>query len=206
MKLTKIVGAFALTAALAMGTVPAFASGATLEVGNDGVFTDAGNDADGNPQAKASTTIKGTTINSQIQATVPISLTVVVPSDGQGPILTPSPDKYVIKNLSDENPFDVVEAIAANGQFQIVEDCSEATYKDKMAMTLTINPAGTEINLATGMAADLDNLRFTVGPSSEAALNLAGTIADHKDQPLSASNLQSTFATINYTIAGTKAA
>ena len=74
-KTKKMAAALALSAALAMGAVPAFAADAS--VGKTGSFAD-GNDNTGS----ASTALNVYATASQIQATIPVDITIVTPIEG----------------------------------------------------------------------------------------------------------------------------
>lgn len=91
MKLTKMAGAFALTAALAMGTVPAFAA-ASAEATTDKTF-----DEINESSASQSTDVTFTIVNAALNATIPTKVAVVVPSNG-GAITAPTSDVYQLKN------------------------------------------------------------------------------------------------------------
>ncbi len=87
MKMKKMVGALALTAALAMGTAPAFAA----QVGSDNdEFSD-----NGSTEIKA----KVDNINPAIRATVPLQVTVVFGSNGGSDIVGPNSSAYKITNV-----------------------------------------------------------------------------------------------------------
>lgn len=88
MKMKKMVGALALTAALAMGTAPAFASGTETE----NAFSDSGS-----TEVKA----KVDTVNKQVRATVPLQVTVVFGATGGGEITGPSADAYKVTNIGE---------------------------------------------------------------------------------------------------------
>ena len=91
MKMKKMIGAFALTAALAMGTAPAFAA----QVGTDNdEFSD-----NGSTEIKA----KVDNINPQVRATVPLQVTVVFGSNGGSDIVGPNSSAYKITNVGEGN-------------------------------------------------------------------------------------------------------
>lgn len=117
MKMKKMVGALALTAALAMGTAPAFAApGATGESAFDN--TD-----------KGSTDIKAEvqkSLNTQIQAKVPLQVVVTFGSTGASDILGPTADMYKITNTGEDTiAVENVEVTAPKAPFT-----SEAIYLD----------------------------------------------------------------------------
>lgn len=91
MKMKKMIGAFALTAALAMGTAPAFA--ASVGTDND-EFSE-----NGSTEIKA----KIDNVNPQVRATVPLLVTVVFGSNGHSDIIGPNPSAYKITNVGTGN-------------------------------------------------------------------------------------------------------
>lgn len=99
MKMKKMVGALALTAALAMGTAPAFAASVSNDAA-DNQFSDSGSTE---IQAKIDN------VNPHIRAQVPMKVVVVMGSTGGGTITGPSADKYTIKNIGDQD-IEVVDA------------------------------------------------------------------------------------------------
>ncbi len=99
MKMKKMVGAIALTAALAMGTAPAFAA----SVGSDQDFAN----------GTGSTEVKVTADASTIHATVPMSVTVVMGASGSGTLQTPDASAYKITNTGD-TAFNIVNAELTN--------------------------------------------------------------------------------------------
>lgn len=98
MKMKKMVGAFALTAALAMGTAPAFAT--VADDGSSNAFSD-----NGSTEIKA----KVDTVDKQVRATVPLQVTVVFGATGASDITGPSSDAYAITNIG-EGDIKVAEA------------------------------------------------------------------------------------------------
>lgn len=88
MKTKKMIGALALTAALAMGTAPAFAAGTEA----DNAFSDSGS-----TEVKA----KVDTVNKQVRATVPLQVTVVFGATGGGEITGPSAGAYKVTNIGE---------------------------------------------------------------------------------------------------------
>lgn len=102
MKMKKMAGALALSAALAMGTaMPAFAASATTETdfaGTDG-----------------STEIKASVLDTQLQATVPLHVAIVFNADtGEGDILAPDKSTYAITNTG-EGAIVLKEAVIEDG-------------------------------------------------------------------------------------------
>ena len=111
MKMKKMIGAFALTAALAMGTAPAFAASATTPDPSTDAFSD-----NGSTEIKA----KIDNINPAIRATVPLQVTVVFGGEGASDIIGPNPSAYKITNVGTGN-IQVTEAeITANAAYSSV--------------------------------------------------------------------------------------
>lgn len=101
MKMKKMVGAIALTAALAMGTAPAFAASATTDTAFSG--------SDG------STIIKASVEDSMLKATVPLNVAIVFGAGtGSGTITAPDKSTYAISNTGD-GAIKVTEAAIENG-------------------------------------------------------------------------------------------
>lgn len=88
MKMKKMVGALALSAALAMGTAPAFAT--VADDGSTNAFSD-----NGSTEIKA----KVDKVDTAIRATVPLQVTVVFGSHEGSDILGPSASSYKITNI-----------------------------------------------------------------------------------------------------------
>lgn len=86
MKMKKMVGAIALTAALAMGTAPAFAAS------TDNEFSDSGS-----TEVKA----KVDTVNKQVRASVPLQVGVVFGATGGGEITGPTAGAYKVTNIGE---------------------------------------------------------------------------------------------------------
>ena len=150
-KTKKTLTALAITAALAMGAAPAaFAADASVNetgsIGSDGT---------------ASTTLNVYATASQIQATIPIDITVVTPAAG-GTITAPSANAYKITNNNATTDLYVksVQGVDANGW--------------KAVDTLT--------SPATGMAADTGELKMTVKAGASNALTIASTATSVPDQ------------------------
>ncbi len=93
MKMKKMVGALALTAALAMGTMPAFAAPSAT---GSSEFDDS---AAGSTDIKAEVTKE---LNQHIKATVPLQVVVTFGSQGASDILGPTSDMYKITNTGDQ--------------------------------------------------------------------------------------------------------
>lgn len=91
MKMKKILGTAALTAALALGTTPAFAA-SVADDGSTNAFSDSGS-----TEVKA----KVDTVNKQVRAQVPLSVTVVFAGHGASDIMGPSASSYKITNIGE---------------------------------------------------------------------------------------------------------
>lgn len=101
----KILTTLALSSVLAMGAVPAFAVDAS--VNESGSFADNEGTGTGTTQLNIQATA------SQIQATLPIDITVVTPAAG-GIITAPSANAYKITNNSSETDLKVQKITGVN--------------------------------------------------------------------------------------------
>lgn len=197
MKLTKTLGAFALTAALAMGAIPAFAAGIDVSTVEDQFVQQAG-DADNT--ASASTTIKGTAINSMLNAVIPIELTVVTPSTG-GALVCPDATAYRITNKGTYS-IDVIQAKATGSSFQMVDDYTNITSGSANRMSMNVTSGGKTINLNKGMNSD-GSEAFSIAGNASAGLALDGGTYVNPSKPLAAGALADTLCVVKYTIAPT---
>ena len=143
-KTKKMAAALALSAALAMGAVPAFAADAS--VGKTGSFAD-GNDNTGS----ASTALNVYATASQIQATIPVDITIVTPIEG-GTITAPSADAYKIVNNNATKALKVTT----------VQGVDNAGWK---AVTELTNPKN-------NMSATTGEMKLTVKAGSSAAMSI----------------------------------
>ena len=143
-KTKKMAAALALSAALAMGAVPAFAADAS--VGKTGSFAD-GNDNTGS----ASTALNVYATASQIQATIPVDITIVTPIEG-GTITAPSADAYKIVNNNATKALKVTK----------VQGVDNAGWK---AVTELTNPKN-------NMSATTGEMKLTVKAGSSAAMSI----------------------------------
>ncbi len=102
MKTSKVFGAIALSAALVMGTVPAFAALPTVDeqkdITNVKSFTQTGS-SDLVYQGNGNTDIKASTYVPQLNVTVPVRMEVALPAVN-GDIVFPTTDAYRIYNNS----------------------------------------------------------------------------------------------------------
>ena len=176
-KTKKMAAVLALSAALAMGAVPAFAADAS--VGKTGSFTD-GNDNTGS----ASTALNVYATASQIQATIPVDITIVTPIEG-GTITAPSADAYKIVNNNATKGLKVTKVQGVdNAGWKAVTELTNP--KSNMAATtgemqLTVKAGSSAAmsiasDAATGIPAEAQSY-FTAPSNGELGLTLAGTTA-----------------------------
>ncbi len=150
MKTSKMLGAVALTAALAMGTMPAFAAGLTDPQDpnvppTQGVGADerVGNISDDKTMGTGDTTVWGKSYIAQLNVTIPIEMGVALPST-DGAIIFPKADAYRIKNNGSDS-VKIVNVVGMNTQdFVIADDAANAS-----SMTAPNAPAyaGVSMNL-----------------------------------------------------------
>lgn len=203
MKMKKMIGALALTAALAMGTTPAFAAGTS--VGNDQLFAQIGNAADN--MAQGSTVVNGQAINAQLIVTVPIELTVVVPTVG-GDLICPSSSAYRIQNQSNNSVY-VIGAQINKNSFEVVED-AHATAADYTtvgrAMTLKANglnlghKTSTDTAMKTESVAPWEITSGSAATPTNLPIELTGYTNDFTAAPLTSGQSTGAMCTIVYTI------
>lgn len=203
MKMKKMVGALALTAALAMGTTPAFATGTA--VGNDALFSQLGNAADN--KATGNTIVNGMPINAQLIVSVPIDITVVVPTTG-GDLICPTSTAYRIQNRSNNSVY-VIGAQLDDGGFVAVDD-AKATGNDYATLTkraITLKANGVSLgNKTDGTAMKSTGTapwEITAGSSATPTnlpIELAGYTNEFPSAPLTSGTLTSNMCTIVYTI------
>ncbi len=204
MKMKKMVGALALTAALAMGTTPAFASGTA--VGNDQLFSQLGNAADN--KAQGNTIVNGMPINAQLIVSVPIDITVVVPTTG-GELICPSSTAYRIQNRSNNSVF-VIGAQLEDGSFTASADASTESAATTAGMTRYISLVGNNLSLGdktstqTAMAktgtTPWEITAGTAATPTDYGITLSGTTNDFSGMPLTSGTLTSNMCKIVYTI------
>lgn len=204
MKMKKMVGALALTAALAMGTTPAFASGTA--VGNDQLFSQIGNAADN--KAQGDTVVNGMPINAQLIVSVPIDITVVVPTTG-GELICPTSTAYRIQNRSNNSVF-VIGAQLENGSFTASADASTESAATTAGMTRYISLVGnglsfgdktaTQTAMATTGTTPWEITAGTAATPTDYGITLSGTTNDFSGMPLTSGTLTSNMCKIVYTI------
>ena len=211
MKMKKMVGALALTAALAMGTTPAFASGTS--VGNDQLFSQIGNAADN--KARGDTVVNGMPINAQLIVSVPIDITVVVPTTG-GELICPTSTAYRIQNRSNNSVY-VIGAQLENGSFTAVADASDTTGAGSSANNYasnggkrTISLIGNGLSLGDKTATQTAMAKTgttpweitagTAATPTDYGITLSGCTNDFSAAPLTSGTLTSNMCKIVYTI------
>ena len=204
MKMRRMVGALALTAALAMGTTPALASGTA--VGNDQLFSQLGNAADN--KAQGNTIVNGMPINAQLIVSVPIDITVVVPTTG-GELICPSSTAYRIQNRSNNSVF-VIGAQLEDGSFTASADASTESAATTAGMTRYISLVGNNLSLGdktstqTAMAktgtTPWEITAGTAATPTDYGITLSGTTNDFSGMPLTSGTLTSNMCKIVYTI------
>ncbi len=195
MKLTKMAGAFALTAAMAMATVPAFAATSAENVEQ---FVSAG-DGSG---ATASTDVKFEVVDAALNATIPTKVAIVIPSSG-GTITGPT--NYEITNNSTGGiRVAKLQVSAPNANMSIpttswTTDPSTPTTGGVALATLSIG-GGSPMQLVAstaGITVQTSYTGATIAQGGKASLELGGKVLA---TTLSASELTSTAMKIQYTI------
>lgn len=180
-KAPKIFAAIALSTTLAMGVAPAFAAEpvdpGTASVNGSANIAD---DGSGNGTGKTSTALNVYLSASQIQATIPIDITVVTPKEG-GTITTPSSAAYKIVNNSKTAALKVTQVQGVNNEgwesvAVLAKEVSGAGNIGQLAMTVKAGaaaPQTIESAKATNLAAVQSY--FTAPAGGELPLELAGT-------------------------------
>lgn len=186
MKLTKIAGSFALTAAMAMAAVPAFAA---VEATNEEQFAET-NTAN---KSAATTHVYAETINANLDATVPTRVAVVIPSKG-GQVTAPAPTAYKIHNNTTTNSIKLEGVTAsAPGIFSLG---TATNNSNTIAMTLD---AGTWTGIQlTG--AQTNTGGPVIASNGDLGLTLKGNVSVAPGTTLDASNLSAAIMDITYTI------
>ena len=199
MKLTKMAGAFALTAAMAMAAVPAFAApGAT----NEDQFYPTGDFNDN--QASQTTEVYAELINKYLDATIPTKVAIVIPGQG-GAITAPSSTAYKIHNNTTTNAIKLVKLnskAAAGGVFKLAVPGTSSTPTDAHVFALTLNTGSQTFNLDG--TPQTTTAVPEIASNSDLPLQLAGNyypkhIGSSPDV-LTAANLTSAVMEIEYTI------
>lgn len=171
MKTKKLLGSIALTAALAMGTMPAFASivnsadntwlDADAGIGGTGVSTNLNvfsvtgtgtdlNDPDNLKTGTGSTTIKATVFDADLNVTVPMVVSVAFSSAG-GPLTCPSASAYQIYNNSDKHAVKLINIKGASTGFDLADastiSSKNTTPDGKKYLRLNLNMNGTDVDV-----------------------------------------------------------
>lgn len=179
-KTSKLFGAVALSAALAMGTaLPAFAEtvgvGTGAETSKDGVLS-----STANGQVKATgenvVNLYGYDVNNQITASIPVSVTVAAPVAG-GAIKAPDPALYTITNTGSV-PIKVesVTGKAATGWKLVGGDLVDNTGKYTAAVDQNLNTIN--LKVFSGNTAPATVVEGTAAPLAGAEFALAAKAAD----------------------------
>lgn len=199
MKLTKFAGAFALTAAMAMTAVPAFAAADATNVEQ---FTDAGNNT-----ATAQTKVYAQAINTSLNAEIPTRVAIVIPSTGAAAFQAPTSEAYKITNKGTNAIY--LKAVAATsgsltigtvpatagvpnttGLLQNTIDATVGVGSFKTALSAATGANGAQVPSATPVQ---------IAAGQEAGIDLSGNVGI-VNGPLSSNNLNSAVMTISYTI------
>lgn len=222
MKATKLLGSVALTAALAMGTVPAFASstapsdwengtdqgigGAGVSVNNKMITNLTVDNTNANHKTgTGSTAVKASVFDADMQVTIPLQLSVAFASVGSE-LTCPSDGAYTIVNNGTKG-VKITNVMATSSQFTIDEvatlSVSSTPQADrKIGMVLDFG-SGKTLDLAKAAAAngELTSLcgDIDIPASSPLAIKLSGT-TNKFSTPLSVGYQMSTIMTINYTV------
>lgn len=221
MKATKLLGSIALTAALAMGTVPAFASvnaptdwlnGTDQGIGGAGVSTDnkmitnLTNTNDNKKQGTGSTAVKATVFDADMQVTIPLQLSVAFASVGSE-LTCPSDGAYAITN-NGTDAVKITNINANSSQFTLAELTSSNITNTSpqstryIAMTLDFGN-NQKVDLAAAKAAngDLTGLcgDINLPANSPTAIKLAGK-TNTFSTPMTVGYQMSTIMDITYTI------
>lgn len=172
MKTKKLLGSIALTAALAMGTMPAFASivnssdnswldtdkgiGGTAASTNLNVFNVTGTSADpSDPKnlktGTGSTTIKASVFDADLNVTVPMVVSVAFSSAG-GPLTCPSASAYQIYNNSTTKAVKLTKISGTSTGFTLatatdITNANGSPAAGQKLLRLNLNMNGTDFDL-----------------------------------------------------------
>lgn len=172
----KAITALALTAALAMGTAPAFAVDINQN-GNTSVDTTSENKIVQTEAGKASgsTTLSIKTLATNIQATIPLSMTVAGPAEGGDLVV---PEKYAIKNGSVYPISVTVKADKDGAAWSLTtEEAKGLTATDKI--NLNLQPAGVATKFALTEADSVADWKIAKkgAADTECVIALDGTVS-----------------------------
>lgn len=172
MKAKKLLGSIALTAALAMGTMPAFASttapsdwltnvdqgigGAGVSDNTQLMNVNQTNASDPNSKVgTGSTAVKASVFDADLNVTVPLQLSVAFASTGSE-LTTPSSGAYKITNNGTKNDVKLTRVVgSASGGFTLdtVQNCRDAisggTDSSAYKIGIILNINGKKVDLAT---------------------------------------------------------
>ncbi len=197
MKLTKMAGAFALTAAMAMTAVPAFAA-----AGADNVEQFKTSDVAN--ESTATTKVYAETINAQLNATIPTRVAIVIPSTGPGEVTCPSAGEYKIVNKGDKAIYLKKVTSAGSSLFTLTNVTNVLTTP---STSVTTNTLGLEVAAGAWKipinGTDQTPTAPVTAPSITAnngELELGMSGRSYVGSTLSASQLESTALSITYTI------
>lgn len=188
MKLTKIAGAFALTAAMAMSAVPAFAVATAENVEN---FKEASSNT-----SAATTKVYAETVNADLNATIPTRVAIVMPSLNAGDITGPSSEAYKIINKG-TNPVYLKKIASAGTGFTL--QATPATSGTANVLALKVNNY-----VLDGSSKDLTGTDVAEIAANNGELGLALTGKSYIGTAIGAGQLDSAIMTITYTISSTK--
>lgn len=224
MKATKLLGSVALTAALAMGTIPAFAQGTAptdwepnVDAGIGGanvsstnkMITNLTNTNDNKKQGTGSTAVKASVFDADMQVTIPLQLSVAFASIGSE-LTCPSPGTYQIIN-SGTKAVNITNIKATSSQFTILpesgvdpEGAESATRTIAMVLDFgnnqkvdlgSISASGVDGNLsASGQAG-----KINIPAGAPVGVNISGK-TNKFQTPMSVGYQLSTIMDIVYTV------
>lgn len=195
MKLTKIAGAFALTAAMAMAAVPAFAD--PIEATDVDTFTDTGKSEN---KATAQTKVMASMVNVNVSATIPTRVAVIVPSSGTSTVKCPTAAAYYIHNDNSTGAIKLYNVTSSKGSsaFNLVKAYPSGTSENQLQMQLECGAAtpvdldGSSVNIAAPLP--------SIAVNDNLGLSLSGNAAVKTSTTLSSAQLDNAIVTINYTI------
>ncbi len=191
MKLTKMAGAFALTAAMAMTAVPAFAA---VGVDNEELFTTTGNGS--NATGTQTTVVEAEAVNTQLMATIPTKVAIVIPSSGTGAIVAPQASAYKITNTGTSNAIQLKSVQSTAGLFSLSTGTDNAKSLALKLDAGTWEGIALDGSLKNAQGANMVNIAANNGTLG---LRLYGN-ANSGATPLTSDNLTSAVMTITYTI------
>ncbi len=171
----KVLATLALSATLAMGAVPAFAAEATIN--DSGSFTpDSGTTVSG----KGTTQLNVQATSSQIQATLPIDITVITPASG-GAITAPTDKAYKIVNNNATTPIKIKSIKGVDGTDWAIKQTvtlnkDDMTTKGEMTLSVKAGSSAPVSIKTTDVAIPDDAVSyFTIPEGKSLGLTLAGT-------------------------------